>query len=310
MLTAQLTPVGVGIQNVLIATDFSTYSNTALKFGLQVAKSHEATAYVVFVVPADECLMAGPEAYIAAKDAAVRDLEELKAELDRKHCYVEGRDYHLCLLEGDVAQTILGFAYRKRIDLIVLGTHCRGGLGKALMGSVAERVFRQSPVPVLTLGPHLRRSAHDHNLRNILVAAGLTPDSGRAARFAATLARKSHAKLTLLHIVDPKKLEHIPDKAAGKRAIELRGEELAGLLCPGLECSVRVEVGQVVPTILHALDEMEADLLVIGAHPSRGLLDRLMFPHAYELVCESSCPVLTLRENLRVTASAIASAFR
>ncbi|MGA7459443.1 MAG: universal stress protein, partial [Candidatus Korobacteraceae bacterium] len=55
----------------------------------------------------------------------------------------------------------------------------------------------------------------------------------------------------------------------------------------------------VVPTILHALDEMAADLLVIGVHPSRGLLDRLMFPHAYELVCESSCPVLTLRESPR-----------
>jgi len=299
MVTAQLTPVGVGIQNVLIATDFSTYSNAALNYGLQLARSYEATTYVVFVVPADEFLIAGPDAYVAAKEAAARDLQELKAELNRKHSYVEGRDYHLCLLEGAVAQTILDFAHRKRIDLIVLGTHGRGGLGKALMGSVAERVFRQSPVPVLTLGPHLHRHVRDHSPHNILVAADLTSASARAARFAATLARESHARLTLLHVVDPKNFEHVPDKADAQRAVELRLQELAGQPCDGLGVAARVDVGRVVPTILHALDEMDADLLVIGVHPSRGLLDRVMFPHAYELVCESPCPVLTLRESPR-----------
>jgi len=299
MVTAQLTPVGVGIHNVLIATDFSTYSNTALNFGLQLAKNYDAATYILFVVPADDFLIAGPEAYVAARDAASRDLEDLKAELSRKYSYVEGSDYHLCLLEGDVTQTILNFAHRKKIDLIVLGTHGRGGLGKALMGSVAERVFRQSPVPVLTLGPHLRREVRNHSPRNILVAADLTPASARAARFAASLAAESRAKLTLLHIVDPRKLENVPDKAAAKRAIELRLEELPGRLPEDCECVVRIEIGRVVPTILHAVEEAQADLLVIGVHPSRGLLDRLMFPHAYELVCESSCPVLALRDTAR-----------
>lgn len=301
MVTAQLTPVGVGIHDVLIATDFSTYSDTALNYGIQLARSYKATAYVVFVVPADEFLIAGPEAYVAAKDAAGRDLEELKAELHRKHAYVEGRDYHLSLLEGDVAQTILDFAHRKHIDLIVLGTHGRGGLGKALIGSVAERVFRQSPVPVLTLGPRLRRSVRDHAPRNILVAADLTPASARAARFAASVAAESRAKLTLLHVVEEKKFEHLPDKAAAKRALELRLKELPGPIPEGCEYSIRVELGRVVPTILQAVEQAAADLLVIGVHPSRGVLDRLMFPHAYELVCESSCPVLTLREPPRPT---------
>jgi nucleotide-binding universal stress UspA family protein len=242
LVTAQLTPVGVGIHNVLIATDFSSYSNAALNFGLQLAKSYQAAAYVVFVVPTDEFLIAGPEAYVAAKDAAARDLRQLKAEVSRKYSYVEGRDYRLCLLEGEVAQTILNFAHNKQIDLIVLGTHGRGGLGKALMGSVAERVFRQSPVPVLTLGPHLRRSAHNEPPRNILVAADFTPASTRAARFATCLASESNARLTLLHVVDPKKLEHVPDPAAVTRGIEMRLADLPGRQAEGSECSVRVEV--------------------------------------------------------------------
>jgi nucleotide-binding universal stress UspA family protein len=297
MVTAQLTPVGVGIHNVLIATDFSRYSNAALNFGLQVAKAYGAQAHVVFVIPCDQFLLAGPEAYVAAKDAARRDLEQLDAELRRTHSHVQGEDYHLYLLEGDVAQAILDFVQQKHIDLIVVGTHGRSGLGKALIGSVAERIFRQSPVPVLTLGPHLRRPTRDNGPKNILVAADFTPASARAARYAAMLARENKAKLTLLHVVDRKKLEHLPDQAAIKRGIETRLTDLLGSEAEAVDCSVHVEVGPVVPVILHALNELDADLLVIGVRRSSSVLDRLVFPHAYELVCESSCPVLTLRES-------------
>ena len=66
MVTAQLTPVGVGIHNVLIATDFSRYSNVALTFGLDLAHDYRATAYVVSVIPTDEILLAGPDAYVPA----------------------------------------------------------------------------------------------------------------------------------------------------------------------------------------------------------------------------------------------------
>ncbi len=298
MATATLTPVRVGIQNVLIATDFSRYSNTALDFGLQLAKSYQANAYVVFVVPSDEFLLAGPDAYVAAKDAAGRDLQDLKAELKRTRSYVEGKDYHLCLLEGEVPQTILEFAHRTRIDLIVLGTHGRSGLGKALMGSVAERVFRRAQVPVLTLGPHLHRTTLHNAPRSILVAADFTTASTRAARFAAGLSRESKAKLNLVHVVSPKHLQHFPGEAAIKHGIEIRLAELLGDQAEGVDYSTRVEVGQVVPAILQSLAECHSDLLVMGVHRANGPLDRLMFPHAYELVCESPCPVLTLREPM------------
>jgi nucleotide-binding universal stress UspA family protein len=297
MATAQLTPVKVGIQNVLIATDFSHCSNAALNFGLQVAKAYNAQAHVVFVIPADQFLLAGAEAYVAARDAARRDLEQLQAELQRAHSHAEGEAYHLYLLEGDAAQSILDFAQQKRVDLIVVGTHGRGGLGKALIGSVAERVFRQSPVPVLTLGPHLRRPTRDNPPTNILVAADFTPSSARAARYAAMLARENKAKLTLLHVVNRKQIDCAPDPAAIRRGIELRLPDLLGPEGDAVDYSVRVEVGSVVPTVLNALNEGNVDLLVIGVRRSSSVLDRLMFPHAYELVCESSCPVLTLREN-------------
>jgi nucleotide-binding universal stress UspA family protein len=298
MVTAQLTPIGVGIHSVLIATDFSRYSNQALHVGLKLAKGYGAQAYVVMVVPSDEFMLAGPEAYVAAKDAARRDLEGLKVELQQKQCCQEGKDYHLYLLEGDVAQSILSFSHQKHIDLIVVGTHGRGGLGKALMGSVAEKVFRGSTVPVLTIGPCVRHANHALAPKNILVAADFTPASERAAQFAAGMAMQHHANLTLLHVLSPKDIEHVPDQARVIQEVESR---LTGLLGDELTlpCSARVETGRVGPTILQMATEIQADLIVMGVRPPMGVLNRFLWPNAYEIVCESPCPVLTVRERIQ-----------
>jgi nucleotide-binding universal stress UspA family protein len=290
MVTAQLAPAGVGIHNVLIATDFSQCSDRILEYGISLSKDYQAKAYVAFVVPSDEFLLAGPDAYVAAKDAARRDLIDLKAELLRAHSYVEGKDYHLYMLEGDAAQAILDFAQLKKTDLIVLGTHGRGGLSKALLGSVAEKVFRHSPVPVVTIGPCHRGSARRDAPKNILVAVDFTPASERAIREAALLAREHKATLTALHV--------LKRAAAGDGSLQGAKATLAELVkrasC-GVDCALRVEVGPVVPTILHTAAQSETSLLVVGVRSSLGVLDRLMWPHAYELVREARCPVLTVR---------------
>ena len=297
MATAQLTPTGVGIRNVLIATDFSHCSNPALHFGLQLSKAYNATAHIVFVLPNDPYLLAGPEAYVAARDAARRDLEDLESQVKRAHGELEHDDYHLYLLEGDVAQSILDFAQKQEIDLIVLGTHGRGALPKALLGSVAERVFRHSPVPVLTLGPCASHAHRDRPPRTILVAADFTPASRRAIRFAAALAQEHGSNLTLLHVLDPKPLQDMPDHAAVEQGIKRRLTELLGCEANGVHCSIRIAVGRVTQRILEIAREEVADLLVLGVRPSGGVLDRLVIPHAYEIVRDSPCPVLTLRET-------------
>jgi nucleotide-binding universal stress UspA family protein len=295
MATAQLTPVGVGIHKVLIATDFSSCSNLALSFGLELAHGCQANAHVVFVVPRDELMIAGPEAYTAAKDAARRDLLELKQELRKKHSYIEGEDYQMFLLEGDVPQAILDFARQKQIDVIVVGTHGRGGLGRALMGSVAESVFRRSPVPVLTLGPHLQRIMGGRTPKNILVPIDFTPASERAARYATAMAREHNATLTMLHVIERWQVQAQADRARVMQRLREKVENLVREEAKGLRCSFRIEMGRVVETVLYTANGIEADLLVMGVRPRAGLLNRLMWPHAYEIVREATCPVLTVR---------------
>jgi nucleotide-binding universal stress UspA family protein len=295
MATAQLKPIGLGIHNVLIATDFSCCSNVALNFGLELAHDYQAQAYVVSVVPTNEVLLAGPDACVAAKDATHRDLLELKGELARAHSYVEGKDYHLYMLEGAAADAILDFARQREIDLIVVATHGRSGLGKVLMGSVAEKVFRQSPVPVLTIGPRVRQAAHRRAPQNILIPADFTPASERAVRYAAALARQHQARMTVLHVLNPAAVKSLTDRARVEQDTKTRLADLLGRDADGVGCSILVKAGRVETLILETADKIGADLLVMGVRPWTGILDRLMWPHAYEVVRESPCPVVTVR---------------
>jgi nucleotide-binding universal stress UspA family protein len=292
MSTAQVTPIGVSIHNVLIATDFSRYSKAALEAGLRLATRSKAESYILFVVPNDQFLLAGPAAYVAAKDAGRRDLESLQLELERAHSGGEARSFHFFLLEGEVSQSILDFARQRKCDLIVLGTHGRGGLGRAILGSVAEHVFRNSPVPVLTIGPYCCRAEKALDPANILVPIAFSPASERAAQYGAALASEHKAKLTLLHVLDPK------DSADREKAAVKAKRKLEGVLGQefSASCNVRIEFGRVVPMIMSVADEIAADLLVMGVRASAGVLDHFRWPNVYEAVRQASCPVLTVRE--------------
>ena len=293
MSTAQVTPVGVSIRNVLIATDFSRCSKAALEAGLRLATGSKAEAYITFVVPNDQFLLAGPEAYVAAKDAGKRDLESLQLELERKYTHGEARNFHFFLLEGEVAHSILDLARQKKADLIVLGTHGRGGLGRAILGSVAENIFRNSPIPVLTIGPYCCRSEKALEPANILAPVDFSPAAERAVHYAAALAWEHKSKLTLLHVIDTK-------EAGGhdRMAAEAK-KKLAAVLERNFPvvCDLRVEFGRVVPMIMKAAEEIRADLLVMGVRPLIGMMEHFRWPNTYEAVRQALCPVLTVREE-------------
>ena len=295
MVTAPLTTVGVSIRNVLIATDFSHYSDAAMRYGFEVARRYQAQPYLVYVTPADEYLLAGPEALMYARDAARRDMLELKAQVKQSLSYEEGKDYRALMLQGSAADSILECAREKRADLIVVGTHGRGGLGKVLMGSVAERVFRHSTVPVLTIGPHQHRRNADP--RSILLATNCSPVSECAAAYACSLAYEHRATLSVLHAI-----ERAPDEASGdrerlKRATEEKLANLIGPAAEGLNVCYRVLFGQPVTAILRTATACDAGYIVLGVHQRSGLLDRLKWPTAYSVVRDASCPVLTVRDG-------------
>ncbi len=294
MATAMPKTTGVSIQNVLIATDFSRASSEILHAGMNFCHAYGAHTYILYVLPQTEFALAGFEAYAAARDVAKRDMQNLDDQLRQQYSREQGKDYELLISEGDVADSILATARDKHIDLIIVGTHGRKGLSKALLGSVAESIFRHSEIPVLTVGPQARH-LHPSGPRRLLVPVDFTAASQHSARYACALAREHHADLVLIHAIEDAKGGAMADLECLKHTVEQSLEELVQCEVKPGQVQFIARLGRAVPTVLDAASEFEADMMVVGVHTYPGLLDHLRSQTAYDLVRQAPCPVLTVR---------------
>jgi nucleotide-binding universal stress UspA family protein len=138
--------------NVLVATDFSPPAEHALEYACTLASRLDATIHLVSVVgvPALGVPELGGAMTTSVIDAMIDDNQ---AALDRlaDQCRARGKVGEVLLRTGDARDTICHTATELKVDLIVMGTHGRRGLSRALLGSVAEYVVRTSNVPVLTV---------------------------------------------------------------------------------------------------------------------------------------------------------------
>ena len=148
----------VALKKILVATDFSEPSGVALAYGRDFARSYKAQLHVLHVVEdvvlrySPEVGMALPQLQVDLENAAKREFERVITNDDRRTLDVVTR----VETSLNIAETITRYARENAIDLIVSGTHGRGAVKHFLMGSVAERVVRTAPCPVLTVHAHER----------------------------------------------------------------------------------------------------------------------------------------------------------
>jgi nucleotide-binding universal stress UspA family protein len=143
----------IALKNILVATDFSAPSVVALNYGRDLARAFGARLHVLHVV--DDVLMhyslegglIGEDLQKDLEKVAWRDLENQITDDDRRTLAVTP------VVQANVgaASGIVEYAKKNAIDLIITGTHGRGAVTHLLMGSVAERVVRIAPCPVLTV---------------------------------------------------------------------------------------------------------------------------------------------------------------
>jgi nucleotide-binding universal stress UspA family protein len=145
----------IRIKNILVATDFSECSDSALTYGRALAHRFGARLHVlhtVEIMPPDVVGMGG---FVSAVPQLQADLEKgAREQLDRVLTAEDRRELAgvTVLTTGETpAQAIDEYAAKSNIDLIVIGTHGRKGLSHLVMGSVAEKIVRTAPCPVLTV---------------------------------------------------------------------------------------------------------------------------------------------------------------
>ena len=277
---------------ILAATDFSPASDGALEYALSLARSYNSRIYLTHVIPVD--LMMAPELVAETAQKLRLAAEEGMAKTIGAQRFF-GVAHEELIAEGAFWPTIEALIEKNEIDLVVAGTHGASGLKKMLLGSQAEALFRHTKVPVLTVGPGVKREPfYEVELKNILFATDFGPGAEKQAAYAFALAQTHHAKLTLLHVAlwaGAPPLTEVERDAIVRELKELVPvtEEMHCL--PVFEAIV----GDAVPQILLVADELHADLIVLGAKHQKSLAGHTLGGKAYEVVCKAACPVLTMK---------------
>jgi nucleotide-binding universal stress UspA family protein len=142
----------IRLERILAPTDFSECSAQAVEYACELGARFQAQVQLLHVVESPMLAVPSPGAPLPAsllaeaEAAAARELERFGA--GRGDVRIERR-----VIRGTPFVEIIRSARNERIDLVVIGTHGRGGIEHILIGSVAERVVRKAPCPVLVVRP-------------------------------------------------------------------------------------------------------------------------------------------------------------
>lgn len=285
---------------ILVPVDFSPCSDAALSYAQRFGSPFDSVLHLLHVAEATflRAMVANP----ADKDTAVLNrLDALLTGAGRERfrpvTAVEHSDHP--------ADEIVRYAGLNDIDLIIMGTHGHTGLAHVLLGSVAEKVVRHAPCPVLTLHALPPSTAEGATaLKGVLAATDFSAPSDRALDYARAIAARSGASLHLLHViqdtVDTGRFGtevFVPDSPEVRDARIREATERLSQQARSAEpyASIDVVEGAAAPTIASYAAQHGLDLIVMGTHGRSGIAHMVMGSVAEQVVRTAPCPVLSTR---------------
>jgi nucleotide-binding universal stress UspA family protein len=291
------------IERILCPVDFSEFSTRAFRHAQSLAEHYRAKLVALHVVE----MWKYPFADYATTDGG--DYANLHASLDKgsrehlqefvNHCR-EGIHPEVAICEGRAADSILSFAQREKVDLIVMGTHGRRGFDRLMFGSVTDRVMRESSCPVLAVRepPHDALAAGEkgsyvHYLKQILLCTDFSEYSERALGYAISVAEEYDAELTVMHV-----LEEVPSQEKVEEVLATTKQRIEKLIPAEKRTSIKtrtlVRIGKPYQRIVEYAREAEVDLVAMGVRGA-GALDLAIFGSTTDRVIQlGPCPVLVV----------------
>jgi nucleotide-binding universal stress UspA family protein len=295
----------ISFEKILIPVDFSEPSKNALKYGLTLASQFNAKVIVAHIVPESSALQyAFPTETSRVErhqeDEALHAVQELLAS-----SHVPSIDVRTVVKTGIIGIELLQLVKDEDVRLVVMGTHGRRKLGRWFIGSIAEGLLRQVPVPILTVS-HVGADAPPLgliSLKRILYATDLAESTNAGLKTAVALARGIGAQLTVMHSVhypdrilwapksatfDDERLEALNEmsKRIGEVSEEVRG--------PRIPIDTVVVAGKPFEKILEVATERSADIIVINLQ-SKGTFERAFLGATAERVVRlAPVPVLSI----------------
>jgi len=266
---------------ILLVTDFSSSSVAAVPVAKLMAESYEGTVTAVHVIFRDEDV--GPN------EAVIGTPEEIAALAEKQISAFLANNSLLkaesIVTTGPFEEAIANVVRDNEIEVVVVGTHARTGVGKIVLGSVAQRIFNSVSCPVITVSRKVRGLGP--KLNKILCTTDMSESSLRALPYALSLAKANNAELLLAYA------------AEGSKSAEYSPQDLAELIPTAARCWCRLETTQVTSEpasgIVTLAASSAADLIVMCAERlTQGPLYRFNVPFttAYQIVANAPCPVL------------------
>ena len=297
------------IRRILVPVDFSSYSRRALDEAITFAKAFAAELHLLhcYRFLPDALALYGvekPQSFeLDMRDAARKRMEEW-CEIARAH----GLTVHSHMAANLPSKETVELAERIGADLIAIGTRGLTGLKHVVLGSVAERVVRLAPCPVLAVtGRDGAPAAGGARVfAKILVPVDFSEHAQRALDVAIELAQKFGAELHLLHcyqihpalvspygIAVPETFENEIRTAAVQRLSEWRAKAAARGI------SVREHLSAHSPSeeIAAMAEQLGTDLIVMGTRGLTGFQQVLLGSVAERTIQRAPCPVLTVKKS-------------
>ena len=277
-------------KRILCPVDFSDQSAMALRTAGMVALAFGSEVTVLHVQRLE-----APVYFTAAQTKALQTHLRRSARSAKRHISEFAQEYfppavtrHTLVVQAEPVSAILKIQHEIGADMIAMGTHGRGGLARVRLGSIAESVLHQAEFPILTVGPRMKGAPAVGPIRRVLCPVNYMASAQHALGYAAALAEKTGAELSVAHI----------DEAPADRDSQDSLRQLCDWVPATVRahCTVRevVRRGSAAAQIIQEAEESHADLLVIGAQP-RNLLGSILLGSTTELVIRSApCPVLSV----------------
>lgn len=291
-------------RSILVPLDGSPWSEQALPFARNIARWAGANLDLAHIhtLPMAAFMDGTP---IIAEDDDVRRASELAylTELAQRQVGVTDHDVTATLLDGPIADTLIHHALAMNADLMVMTTHGRGTLSRFWLGSVADRLVRQAPMPVLLIRPthEAAEAPRDPTFSHVLIPLDGSQLAEHIIEHARALGAFTHARYTLLQVVEP--VLTYPAMSVGvydeQILYQMRSAAqsyldgvAAALRVADMETETEVLIGAPAPVIIDYVERHEVDLIAMGTHGRSGM-SRLLLGSVADKVVRAACaPVL------------------
>jgi nucleotide-binding universal stress UspA family protein len=291
------------IKNILCPVDRSRSSLEAFSYAIALARWQGARLNLLEVI--ESAAPTGGRPVPEDESVTSDTLAALERDLGRVLTARRASDVRVKIFmrKGNVVKEILAQAKASRADLVVIGSHGRGGVQRLVLGSVAEKVLRLATCPVLTVRSGASVALRSRSLfRSILCATDFSAAANRGVAYAKRLAKEANAKLIVMHAVEWPFGDEVTTGPLGdlRKSIESSARDKLVRLLPrstadGRGAQAVVTLGKASSDIVKLSRARSVDLIVLGVS-GRGAVDvAVLGSTTHHVIREGTWPVLTVR---------------